>query len=130
MSSVVLLLMLESLSRLLGELGNVVVVDDFVVAKHCMLKDVLPSEFTEAATSRQIGLQRQNTFATDLWTKVRHFPTSWVHSERLLTQPLGMYSVLVVVEAGAVVVVAVIGGVVDGIWGASLTTGLVLAAWA
>ena len=64
------------------------------------------------ATSMQIGLHLQNTCATDLCTKVLHFSTSWVHSERLLTQPLGMYSVVDAVVVVTVVVEVVVDGVV------------------
>ena len=56
------------------------------------------------ATSIQIEEHLQNTCATDRWVNVRQSFTFCVHSDLLDTQPLGIYSVDVVISVSGVVV--------------------------
>ena len=74
-----------------------------------MLKDSSEVE----ATSKQIEVHLQKTWATDLYLKVLQSPTSWVHSAALLeTHPLGMYFDILDVNVVVVDVVVVVTHVV------------------
>ena len=74
-----------------------------------MLKDSSEVE----ATSKQIDVHLQKTWATDLYLKVLQSPTSWVHTVALFeTHPLGMYFDILVADVVVVDVVVVVTHVV------------------